>query len=123
MKEFNLSKRKEDYYNQLREDLKRVFNNWECPVKFREDIREQVGLFFEMITDLDEEFIRRLKEEIRFSTGTMEREDVIFLIDTLVGEKLTNRRIEIKSNGKAWFDKDSGKSIILKQTEKKGAKN
>ena len=36
------------------------------------------------------EFIRRLKEEIRFSTGTMEREDVIFLIDTLVGEKLTN---------------------------------
>ena len=35
------------------------------------------------------EFIRRLKEEVKTSTGTMEREDVLFIIDALAGRKLT----------------------------------
>ena len=63
-KEFNLSEKRKSYYTQLILDLRRVFQKWECPLKFKIELEEQINIFREVMRDLDKEFIRLLKEEL-----------------------------------------------------------
>ena len=70
-----------------------VFQKWECPLKFKIELEEQVNIFREVMRDLDKEFIRRLKETIYYGERVSEEfiKGVRFMwkkIDNLAGEKL-----------------------------------
>ena len=61
-KEFNLSEKRKSYYTQLILDLRRVFQKWECPLKFKIELEEEINIFREVMRDLDKEFIKRRNE-------------------------------------------------------------
>ena len=64
-KEFVLKDKRKEDYKQLIIDLRNVMGGWDCPIKFKIQIEEQVKLFKEVMQDLDKEFLKLLKYELQ----------------------------------------------------------